>query len=295
MADFILSCGSTVDLTNEHLAARDIHYIPFHFYVNDVHYLDDMGGAMPLKDFYNAMRAGADTKTSQVNTDEFLNYFRPFLQQGKDILHIGFSSGLSGSHNACVVAKQMLEEEFPERTVYLVDSLGASSGYGLIMETLADMRDAGMGIEELWQWANDHVLEMHHWFFSTDLTYYVKGGRVSKASGWFGTMLKICPLLNMDYMGRLVPRYKVRGKPKVKEMIVDKMAECAQGGEHYTGKCFVSHSDCYEDAREVADAIAARFPQMTGEPQIFPIGTTIGSHAGPGTVAVFFWGSKRED
>ena len=144
--------------------------------------------------------------------DEFIDYFTPFLEQGFDILHVCLSSGLSGVYNPAQIARSDLLEKYPDRKIYIVDSLGASSGYGLLMDKLADLRDSGMGIDRLYDWANDHKLELHHWFFSTDLTFYVKGGRISKAAGWFGTMLKICPLLNMDRLGHLVPRYKQQTK-----------------------------------------------------------------------------------
>ena len=161
------------------------------------------------------------------------------------------------------------------------------------MDKLADLRDAGMEVEELYQWGLAHRLQLHHWFFSTDLTFYVKGGRISKASGWFGTVLRICPLLNMDNLGRLIPRYKVRTKPKVIEAIVEQMEQHAQGGRDYNGKCYISNSACDEDARAVADLVEERFPHLDGKVEIYSVGTTIGSHTGPGTVALFFWGDER--
>ena len=150
-----------------------------------------------------------------------------------------------------------------------------------------------MNIDKVCDWVNLHKLELHHWFFSTDLSFYVKGGRISKAAGWFGTVLRICPLLNMDDKGRLVPRYKIRGKNRVKEEIVAKMVKHAVGGTDYDGKCYISNSGCYEDARAVADLVESRFPKLNGRVLINSVGTTIGSHTGPGTVALFFWGDKR--
>lgn len=295
MSNYILSCCSTADLSREHFESRNISYICFHYYLDGKHYSDDLGKSMSPDAFYEAMANGADTKTSQVNTDEFVEYFRPFLAAGQDVLHVCLSSGLSGTYNSANAAKGILAEEFPDRTVYLVDSLGASSGYGLLMDRLADLRDEGMPIDELYQWANKHRLELHHWFFSTDLTFYIKGGRVSKASGWFGTMLKICPLLNMDVNGKLIPRFKIRGKNRVITTIVEKMEQFAKKGLQYDGKCYICHSACYDDARAVADLVEQRFKKLKGKVEIYPIGTTIGSHTGPGTVALFFWGSERVD
>lgn len=290
---YILSCCSTVDRTEEQLAAREIHYIPFHFMLGGEQYLDDLGKTIPFSQFYAAMASGQETSTSQVNVGEFLAYFEPFLQQGLDILHISLSSGLSGVSRSAASAAQELMEKYPQRTIHIVDSLGASSGYGLLMDQLADLRDGGMELDDLAQWATDHRLELHHWFFSTDLTYYIRGGRISKTAGMVGTLLGICPLLNMDHLGRLIPREKIRSKKRVIETIVNKMELCAQGGTAYDGKCYISHADCYEDARAVADLVQARFPHLSGHVEINSVGTTIGSHTGPGTVALFFWGSPR--
>ncbi len=294
MSKYILSCCSTADLSREHFERRDIHYICFHYMLNGVSYPDDLGQTMPFDKFYQAMADGADTRTSQVNADEFMEYFSAFLEQGYDILHVSLSSGISGVSNSACIARDDLASRYPDRKIYVVDSLGASSGYGLLMDKLADLRDEGKTIDEVRDWAEAHKLHLHHWFFSTDLTFYVKGGRISKASGWFGTMLHICPLLNMDNLGRLIPRYKCRGKNKVIREIVERMVEHAQDGLEYSGKCFISNSACLEDAQAVAQMIEERFPRLNSRVLINSVGTTIGSHTGPGTVALFFWGDKRE-
>ena len=295
MSDFILSGCSTADLTKEHFEDRDIRYICFHYTLDGVDYPDDLGQSIPFPEFYKKMTEGSDTKTSQVNMSEYMEYFEPFLAEGKDILHLTLSSGISSSYSSASSAALILRERYPDRKLYVVDSLGASSGYGLILDKLADLRDGGMGIDELHEWANEHRLELHHWFFSTDLTFYVKGGRVSKASGFFGGVLGICPLLNMDNLGRLIPRVKVRGKKKVIREIVDRMEKYAKDRLDYADKCYISMSDCYDDALEVAQLVEARFPKLRGKVEINWIGTTIGSHTGPGTVALFFWGDKREN
>lgn len=292
---FVLSCCSTADLSHEHFEERDIHYCCFHFFLDGKEYSDDLGRSIPFDEFYAAMAAGADTRTSQINTDEFIAYFTPFLEQGNDIIHVSLSSGISGVSNSAALAAKELEAKFPERKIYIVDSLGASSGYGLIMDRLADLRDEGKTADEVYAWVMENRLRLHHWFLSTDLTFYIKGGRISKAAGWFGTVLNICPLLNMDNLGRLIPRYKIRGKKKVLNAIVDKMEEHAEGGLDYSGKCYISNSACYEDARYVADQVEARFKNLNGRVEINSVGTTIGSHTGPGTVALFFWGDERTE
>lgn len=293
MGDYILSCCSTADLAAGHFKARDIHYICFHYALDGVEMNDDLGQSMPFETFYQRMAAGAETSTSQVNADEFEAYFTPFLEAGQDIVHVTLSSGISGVINSATIARENLQRRYPDRKIYVVDSLGASSGYGLLMDKLADQRDAGMSVDELRDWAEAHKLEAHHWFFSTDLSFYIKGGRISKTAGMFGKLLNICPLLNMDQQGRLVPRAKVRTKHKVIREIVDRMIENATDGVDYSGKCYLSHSACLEDAKAVAALVEANFPRMTGKVEINSIGTTIGSHTGPGTVALFFWGGRR--
>ena len=295
MSDFIISCCSTADLSARHFADRGILYIPFHYSLNDVTYPDDLGRSMTSVDFYQAMRNGADTKTSQVNKEEYRTFFEPILSSGKDILHVSFSSGLSGSCDSARMAQKTLMKKYPDRKLLIVDSLAASSGYGLMMDTLCDKRDEGKTMEELAAWLEEVKLQLHHWFFSTDLTFYVKGGRVSKTSGFIGSMLHICPLLNVSFEGKLIPREKIRTKKKVIARIVEMMEQHARDGYNYNGKCYISHSDCYDDAKAVADLVESKFPCLNGKVLINNIGTTIGSHTGPGTVALFFWGDERKD
>lgn len=295
MSNFILSCCSTADLDQEVLNSRDINFICFHFQLDGKDYPDDLGKSIPFKDFYNKMSEGLMTQTSQVTIGEYLEYFEAFLKEGKDVFHVTLSSGLSGTLNSATIARDQLKEKYPDRKLYVIDSLAASSGYGLLMYKLADLRDGGMGIDDLYQWTIDHRLECQHWFFSTTLKYFVRGGRISKVSGAIGNALNICPLMNVDYQGKLVVRSKVRGKNGVIKAIVEKMAELASNGTDYNGDCFISNSDCLDDAQAVVDLIEKKFPNMKGKVKIFSIGTTIGSHTGPGTVALFFWGKQRID
>ena len=295
MENYIISCCSTADLTEKHFTDRQIHYICFHYEINGEQYFDDLGKTMPISSFYEAMENGADTKTSQINAEEYREYFEPFLKEGKDILHVCLSGGLSGTINSANIAREELMEEYPERKIMIVDSLAASSGAGLLMDKLADLRDCGMPLQEVYEWAQANRLKVHHWFFCTDLSFFIKGGRISKTAGMIGSMLNICPLLNVDVNGCLVPRLKIRGKKKVMQTIVDKMKEHAENGINYSGKCYISNSACIEDARAVAKLIETVFPNLDGAVQIYDIGTTIGSHTGPGTVALFFWGDERVD
>lgn len=295
MADYVLCCCSTADLTKEQFDKRDIHYIYSHYEMDGVSYRDDFGQSMSFGEFYDKMRSGADTKTYQINAAEFEAFWEPFLQNGKDVFHISLSSGISGTYNSANIAKEILEERYPERKVYVVDSICASSGYGLLVDKLADLRDEGMGAEELFAWAEVNKYHLQTWFFSTDLTFYIKGGRISKTAGIVGGLLNICPLMNMDREGHLVPRQKIRTKKRVIEAIEKQIETYAENGLDYSGKCYICHSDCYEDARVLADMIESRFPKLKEKVTIYDIGTTIGSHTGPGTAAVFFWGQERAD
>lgn len=293
MSEFILSCCSTADMPLEFFQTRNVQLICFHFTMDGTEYADDLGQSIPFDEFYQRIADGAEPTTSQVNVQQYIEFFEPFLKERKDILHIVFSSGLSGSYNSACIARDTLSEQYPDNKIYLVDSLAASSGYGLLVDTAADMRDSGKTAEEIVAWLEENKLNLHHWFFSTDLTSYIRGGRVSPVAGFFGTMLKICPLLNVNDEGKLIPRTKCRGKAKAIDEIVAQMVAHAEGGLDYSGKCFISNSACLADAEAVASRVEETFKNLNGKVMINNIGTVIGSHTGPGTVALFFYGDKR--
>jgi len=295
MKDYVIATCSTADISQEHMKKRGIEYIAFTYYINGREYKDDLGKTVSGESFYQIMRGGADTKTSQPNKEAYKSFLLPFLKDELDVILLNLSSGISGAQSSGKMAEDELKSQFPNRKIYVVDSLGASSGMGLLVDKMADMRDAGVGIEELYAWVEANKLKVNHWFFSTDLTYYVKGGRVSRVAGWFGTVLKICPILNVDKQGKLIPKEKIRGKTGAIKRMVKIMEENAENGVNYSGKCYISHSDCYEDAETLAHMIMAKFPHLEGgEVKINNIGTTIGAHTGPGTVALFFFGKERE-
>ena len=292
MNDFILSCCSTADLTEEHFNSSNISYICFHYELNGKEYEDDLGKSVPFDQFYLALQNGASAKTSQVNADEFEHYFESFLKEGKDILHVTLSSGISGVINSAMIAKETLEDRYPERKIYIVDSLGASSGYGLFMNRLADLRDNGYTLEQLYDWAMQHRLNLHHWFFSTDLTFYIKGGRISKTAGTIGGLLGICPLLNMNDEGKLIPRQKIRTKKKLSVRLLTKWKNLRIMVWN-TMENVIFRSLPVWTMPELLQISWRHVPNLNGKVEIHSIGTAIGSHTGPGTVALFFWGSTR--
>ncbi len=293
MNQYVITCCSTADMPESFFTERNIPYVCFHYTINGKQYADDLGKSMSFDEFYSIMATGVAPTTSQVNVDEFISFFEPYLKDGKDVLHVSLSSGISGAYNTACVAREQLSALYPKRTIAIVDSLGASSGYGMLMDMLADVRDSGASFNETLSWAEDNKLTVHHWFFSSDLTFYIKGGRISKTAGFLGTLLGICPLLNMDAAGHLIPRDKIRSKKKVIREIVEKMKQHARGGVGYDGKCFISHSACLDDAKTVADMVESAFPRLNGKVMINSVGTVIGSHTGPGTLALFFVGSHR--
>ena len=294
MNEYILSCSSTSDLSVDYYKKMGISWIPFHYYIDGKEYVDDFGKTLPISQFYKKMEEGAMTKTAQISEEEYEKFFESFLKEGKDILHLTLSSGLSGTINSATLAKSILEKKYPDRKIYVIDSLGASSGYGLLMDKLAQLKKGGMAIDDLRDYAVLNRLNLNHWFFSTDLKYYVRGGRISKASGFIGNILHICPLLDMDKAGKLIPMEKVRTLKKVEDALINKMIENAKDGLNYSEKCFISHSAFLDDAKRIAKRIEGLFPHLNGKIEIFDIGTTIGAHTGPGTIALFFFGKTRQ-
>lgn len=293
MSSYVLTCCSTADMPREYFEQHNIPLVCFHYMMDGKEYDDDLGESIPYDEFYKRIDAGSMPTTSQVNISEFMAFFEPFLQEGKDILHLTLSSGISGTFNSACNAKEELLTKYPDRTIKIVDTLAASSGYGLFLDKLIEMRDSGKSLDEVYLFAEDNKTKLQHWFFSSDLTHFKRGGRISATAATLGNILNLCPLMNVDYMGKLIVRQKIRGKKKVIVEIVNKMIELADGGKNYNGKCFISYSACYEDARKVADLVEETFPNLNGKVEINSIGTVIGAHTGPGTVALFFWGDKR--
>ena len=295
MFNYCITCCSTADMPLEYFNKNEIPFACFHFQMDGKEYCDDLGKSISFDEFYKRIDNGAMPTTSQVSVGEYIALFEPILKNGKDILHISLSSGISGSINSARLAQGKLLEVYSNRKIIVVDSLAASSGYGMLVDKALEMRASGASIDDVCNWLKENKLNLHHWFFSTDLRHYKRGGRISAASATVGTILSICPLMNMNSKGELKIRKKVQGKKHVMQEIVRVMAQHAQNGPEYNGKCFISNSACYNDAETVAGLIKERFQNLDGDVLINSIGTGIGSHTGPGTVALFFWGDKRAD
>jgi len=290
---FILSCESTVDVPYSHLEERNIPVIFYHYVINDVDYVDDMGRdpeAMPL--FYKLLGEGHLPSTSLINTETYKEVFRGLLEKG-DVLHVAFTSGQSSSALNALAAAEEIAGEFPDRKLRVVDSLCSSSGYGLLVDYAADLADEGRDIDEVYEWILANRNKVHHQFFSSDMTQFRRTGRVSGPTATIATILNICPIMRLDDRGRIIAYDKVRGKKKAVQKTVQEVLAHAQGGSAYDKRMFICNSNCLEDARMVEAALEEVFPAQKGRIKIYDIGTIIGSHAGPGTVAVFFLGDER--
>ena len=247
------------------------------------------GTDMSVENFYDRMRRGGVAKTAAINIGNFYDAFEAILQQGMDILYLGFSSALSTTYNSAVIASQQLLAQYPQRRIITVDSLGASAGQGLMVYLANEKRKSGASLDETAAYIEKIRPQICHWFTVDDLEYLKRGGRVNPAVALVGNMLGIKPVLHVDNEGRLVNESKIRGRKKAMEALAEKYAEFAVRPE--SGTVFISHSDCREDANMLANLLHER--HKVHVELITDIGTVIGAHTGPGTVALFFVGKER--
>lgn len=242
-----------------------------------------------MKTLYKAMRDGETASTAAVNPSEWAAVIEPVLAAGDDALILAFSSGLSTTYQSAEIATAELREKYPERTIKVVDTLCASRGQGLLTWYACKKRDAGMSLEEVYSWCESHKLNLCHWFTVDDLVYLKRGGRVSAATALLGTMLNIKPVLHVDNEGHLISMGKVRGRKASIEALAKKLGETGIPGENDT--VFICHGDCIEDAELLAKIVKERYGVK--EVRIYYTGAVIGSHSGPGTLALFFLGEHR--
>ena len=292
-SSFLLSCESTIDLPYSYANERNLPVLFYSYQVDGVNYEDDMGrNPEALPKFYGFLAEGKLPTTAQLNEFQYETFFDNLLQQG-DVLHIAFGSGMTASVQNAMLAAETLREKYPERRLVVIDSLCSSSGYGLLVDGAADLRAAGKSLDETADWVLAHRQNVHHQFYSTELKFYRRSGRMSGAAAAIGTVLGICPIMWLDDKGRIIAYDKVRGKKNAVARTVETMKRHAEGGEAYSGKVFICHSNCPADAEATKAAVAAAFPHIDGEIRICNIGTIVASHSGPGTVAVFFFGDAR--
>lgn len=287
MREYAITVNSTVDLPKEWLAERNVTVIPLRYTIDGETYTDMEG--LTAKEFFDKLREGKTATTSQINPEEAREYFEPFLKEGRDILHLGFSSGLSGTLNSMRIAAEGLKEDYPEAKIYVIDTLCACMGEGLLLYYVLKQKKAGKTIDEAAKWAEENKLHICHNVTVDDLHHLHRGGRVSKTAAVLGTMVQIKPIIHMDNEGRLQVIGKERGRKKALNKIVSMAAEQIPGWEN--DMAMITHGDCIEDAEYVAKQVREKLGIQ--EVLINNIGTVIGSHTGPGVVSVFVMGNAR--
>ncbi len=287
MRDYVITVNSTVDLPKEWLEERNVPVVPLRYTMDGQTY-EDMNG-LTAKEFFDKLREGKMSVTSQVNPEEAKEALEPFVKAGKDVLHLAFSSGLSGTCNSMKIAGEELKEEYPEAKVIVIDTLCACLGEGLLLYKALQQKAAGKTIQETADWVEENKLHICHDVTVDDLNHLHRGGRISKATAVVGTMVKIKPIIHMDDNGKLQVIGKERGRKKSLNKIVDMAVEQSKGWDNDI--IMITHGDCIEDAEYVAGLV--REKMGIDNILINNIGTVIGSHTGPGVVAVFCMGNKR--
>lgn len=289
MRDYVITVNSTVDLPKEWLEERNIKVIPLKYTIDNQTYTDMEG--LSAKEFFAKLREGKMAETSQINPEEAKSYLEPFLKDGKDILHLGFSSALSGTFNSMRIAGEELSGQYPEAKIIIIDTLCACLGEGLLLYHVLKQKAAGKTIEEAAQWVEDNKLHICHNVTVDDLNHLQRGGRISKATAVLGTLVQIKPMIHMDDSGSLQVIGKERGRKKSLNKLVEMAQRQIKGWEDKNDLLMITHGDCLEDAEYVAGLVR----KMLGVDNILinNIGTVIGSHTGPGVVALFLMGEKR--
>ena len=288
MKDYVIFTDSACDIEPSLLAEWGVLYrnLTFRFQDDEKEYSNE---EMPAAPFYAKMRAGGIAKTAAVNSESFYNEFESLIQQGKDILYIGFSSGLSNTYNAARIASEQIKEKYPEAKIFAIDTLAASAGEGLIVYLTVQEKLKGATIEEAAAFVNSLIPRMGIWFTVDDLVYLKRGGRISPTAAFVGNLLGIKPVLYMDNEGHLIPVTKVRGRKTAITALADKYTALAADKEN--GTVFISHGDCLADAQLLANILKERHGITV---QILTdVGPVIGAHSGPGTIALFFVGNAR--
>lgn len=291
MNDFIISTDATCDLPRDFAEQNRIRVIPMKYTLGDTEYSSEGENSLSSREFYDRMRNGAMPKTVQITQEEAYAHFERFLKEGRDVLHIAFSSALSGSCDSALLAAKRAKEQFPERKVVVIDSLCASLGEGLYVYYAVQYQKSGMTLEETAGKLEKIKQQLCHYFTVDDLHHLHRGGRVSKTAAIVGSVLGIKPVLHVDEAGRLIPIGKVRGRKQSLNQLVARMKEKTAGVKNEI--FFVSHGDCLEDAEYVADLVKKECgvkKYIIGD-----IGPVIGTHSGPGTVALFFLGESRTE
>lgn len=290
MRDYVIMTDSSCDLTAELAEELGLSVVPLALTLNTKQYFNYLDGRdIDPKTLYARLREGQAATTSAANISQFTTAMEPILEQGKDILYLGFSSGLSVTYNASCIAAEEMKKRYPEAEVLTVDTLSASLGQGLLVYLAAQEKAKGKSIHEVRDFAEDTKLHLCHWFTVDDLSFLKRGGRISAATAFVGTVLSIKPILHMDYEGHLINIEKVRGRRNSIKGLLERMKELAINPAEQT--IFISHGDCEEDALYLKDLVMRELDVK--KVFINYVGPVIGAHSGPGTLALFFLGTTR--
>ena len=289
MNNYIITTDTTTDLPEDYIKKHDLGIMSLTYTLEGTTYSKD--NPLDVRLFYEKMRNGSMPTTSQVNPENAKNIFLPYLKDGYDILHIAFSSGLSGSYNSTRIAAEELSEEFPDRKITIIDSLAASLGEGLLVHKAVMLKEQGADLDTVADWVEQNKLHIVHNFTVDDLFHLHRGGRVSKATAILGTMINVKPILHVDDEGHLIALSKVRGRKKSLQALVDSMEKQMGAYRSQNDMVFISHGDSLADAQYVADLVKQRFGIESF--LINYVGPTIGAHSGPGTIALFYMGDYR--
>ena len=287
---FTLSCESTTDLTLHHFNKRNIPVLPYTYTIDGQEFVDDMREGNGLAQFYNQLTAGKRPTTSLINKEKYLDFFRPLLEKG-DLLHVAFGSGMSQSASNAILAAEELKEEFPNRKIYVLDSLCACVGFGILVDMMADLRDEGKTIDEVYEWANANKLKIHHQFFSTTLTYFHRSGRLSGPAALIGNILKLCPIVRLNANGKMIAYAKVMSENKALAKLLADIAPLIKNGADYDGRLWLAHSNYVSMATKAVAELKQTYPKA--DIRVFDIGPVVASHCGPGTLSIYFVGDTR--
>ena len=294
MSKYIITTSSTCDLTKDYLKQNENPFASFNFYLNDEEHKDDFYEHITMNDFYSALET-KNAKTSQPSPEEFINIWTPYLQEGYDIVHLELSRGISGAYNSSLSAKDIIQADYKDNNIYVVDTLCASAGLGLLVMIANQKKAEGLSAKELYDYLSEAAININSLVCCSDLTQLFKGGRLSQAKYRFGKLLNIVPLIVVNKEGALEPYKNVRGKSNAFKEMLKTTENNIENGLDYNGKILISHSNCYDDAKELMSMLQDKFKNAdASEQNIFNIGTVIGSHTGKGTIALFYVGKGRD-
>ena len=293
--NYIISCESTTDIEYSYFEKRNIPVLFYHYTLDGKELEDNMGRNINnLDEFYEKISKGILPTTSQINEYTYLEFFDKLAKSGKPVLHINFGSGMTPSVNNAISAAKQINEKYAEERITVIDSYCSCGGYGLLVTLAYDMMTSGKSLAETKAATQKLAVRIHHQFFSTDMKFFRRSGRVSGTAATVASILGICPIMRLNFDGKIVAYDKVRGKKKALQFTLDEMVAHAENGKNYDGPCFINHSNCYSDAEKLKSDVEKTFPKLKGKVVIRDIGNIVAAHCGPGTVAIFFIGDVRE-